>query len=367
MPKFGKNVFVILNVDSLKMKKEYDFVYLTNTPSFYKLNLCNEIARIRSVLIVLLGYGSEAVNTMLSESSRMRCDFVFLNEGEYTERNRIKVFVRLCKLMHKISYKKILYSGWMNVEFNLYSFFSPRQKNVLVCESSVFDTNFDGVKGWIKRRIVGRMRAVLPSGKPHAQLFEEIGFDGECNITGSVGIFNKGERRLKKDTTLKPLRYLYVGRLVDVKNIELLINVFNCNGLPLTIVGDGELRDKLKATANPNIHFIGFVNNEELGAVYQSHDIFILPSYYEPWGLVVEEALYWGLPVIVSDKVGSSIDMVKDLGTGLIFKSRDADSLQECIDRMEQKYDRFREAVMKIDWERRDADQVKAYTDLIPR
>ena len=345
----------------------YDFVYLTNTPSFDKLNLCNEITQTRSVLIVLLGYGSEAVNTMLSESSRMRCDFVFLNEGEYTERNRIKVFVRLCKLMRGIRCKKILFSGWMNGEFNLYSFFSPKNKNVLVCESSVFDTNFRGVKGWIKRMIVSRMETVLPSGKPHMQLFEEVGFDGECNMTGSVGIFNKGERLHTKESSQRPLRYMYVGRLVDVKNVELLIDVFNRNGLPLTIVGDGDLREKLKKMAKPNIRFLGFVNNEELGAVYQSHDIFILPSYYEPWGLVVEEALYWGLPVIVSDKVGSSIDMVKDLGTGLIFKSCDADSLQECIDRMEQKYDRFREAVMKIDWERRDADQVKVYTNLIPK
>lgn len=47
------------------MKKMYDFVYLTNTPSFYKLNLCNEIARTNSLLLVLYGYGSEAVNTIL--------------------------------------------------------------------------------------------------------------------------------------------------------------------------------------------------------------------------------------------------------------------------------------------------------------
>lgn len=349
------------------MRNEYDFVYLTNTPSFYKLNLCNEIARTHSLLIVLLGYGSEAVNTMLSQESRMRCDFIFLNEGEYTERNRVRVFLKLCRLMREIRYKKILYSGWMNGEFNLYSFFVPKHKNVLICESSVFDTNFQGIKGWIKRRIVRRMRAVLPSGKPHAQLFEDIGFDGECNITGSVGIFNKGERLIEKHTARRPLHYIYVGRLVDVKNTELLISVFNRNGLPLTIVGDGELREKLKKKANHNIRFAGFINNQELGAVYQAHEIFILPSYYEPWGLVVEEALYWGLPVIVSDKVGSSIDMVKDLDTGLIFKSRDADSLQKCIDRMEEEYDRFREAVMKIDWKQRDADQVKAYTDLIPK
>lgn len=349
------------------MKKEYDFVYLTNTPSFYKLNLCEEIARTHSFLIVLLGYGSEAVNTMLTGSTQLRCDFFFLNEGEYSERDRVRVFVRLWRLMRKIRCKKLIFSGWMNAEFNLYSFFSPRRRNAMVCESSVFDTDFQGTKGWVKRMIVGRMGAALPSGKPHARLFEEIGFKGECNITGSVGIFNKGERILSQEAPRRPLRHIYVGRLVDVKNVGLLIEVFNRNGLPLTIVGDGELREKLQAVAKPNIEFAGFVNNDELGMVYQAHDVFILPSYYEPWGLVVEEALYWGLPVIVSDKVGSSVDMVKELGTGLIFKSRDADSLQQCIDHMGREYDRFQEAVTRIDWRSRDASQVKAYTDLITR
>lgn len=348
------------------MRDNYDFVYLTNTPSFYKLNLCNEIARTHSVLVVLLGYGSEAVNTMLTESSQMRCDFIFLNEGDYAKRNRIRVFARLCALMRKIQYKKVLYSGWMNGEFNLFSFFVPKRKNVLVCESSIFDTNFEGIKGAVKRMIVSRMTAVLPSGKPHAQLFKDFGFEGTCNITGSVGIFNKGERIIDQDITQSPLRYLYVGRLVDVKNIKLLIEVFNQNKLPLTIVGDGELREKLKEQANSNIRFTGFVNNEKLGAIYQAHNVFILPSYYEPWGLVVEEALYWGLPVIVSDKVGSSVDMVKELDSGLVFRSKDAGHLQECIDHMGQEYARFRESVKKIDWKQRDAAQVKAYTDLIP-
>ena len=52
------------------MNTHYDFVYLTNTPSFYKLNLCNEIAKTHSLLLILYGYGSEAVNKELKASDK---------------------------------------------------------------------------------------------------------------------------------------------------------------------------------------------------------------------------------------------------------------------------------------------------------
>lgn len=348
-------------------KPEYDFIYLTNTPSFYKLNLCNEIARHRSVLLVLYGYGAEAVNTVLDDASKMRCDYVFLNTGDSNKRNKLKVLWNLVKLMRKTRCKKILYSGWMSPEYNLFSFFVPKKKNVLICESSVFDTNFFGLKGALKRAVVNRMGAVLPSGKPHAELFRRIGFKGHINITGSVGIFNKGQRQLKLQNSKSPLRYLYVGRLIDVKNVGLLIEAFNRNGKPLTIVGDGELAKNLKSKANNNIRFTGFIENSALGDVYQSHDVFILPSYYEPWGLVVEEALYWGLPVIVSDRVGSSIDMVKDLNTGLIFKSRDPESLIESIERIELDFPIYLDNVNRINWNEKDKRQVDAYLNLLER
>lgn len=347
------------------MKKEYDFVYLTNTPSFYKINLCNEIAKDKSVLLVLYGYGSEAVNTILDDASKIKCDYVFLNRGDSNNRNKFKIFMKLIKLMSNIRCKKILYAGWMAPEYNFFSVFSPRKKNVLVCESTIFDTDFYGLKGAVKRAVISRMGAVLPSGKPHAELFKRIGFNGKCNNTGSVGIFNKGVRTLRKQRVTSHLKYIYVGRLVDVKNVGLLIDAFNRNGKPLTIVGDGVMAEELKRKANPNIVFRGFVENESLGKVYQEHDVFILPSYYEPWGLVVEEALYWGLPVIVSNRVGSSIDMVKDLNTGVIFNSGEVEDLQRCVDVMEDEYERFLTNVNAIDWVEKDKRQVEAYLDLL--
>lgn len=346
------------------MKKMYDFVYMTNTPSFYKLNLCNEIAKTNSLLLVLYGYGSEAVNTILENNKSFNFDYYFINQGDSNTRSKLHTFIQLMRLMSSIQCKKVIYSGWMAPEYNLYSLFSSKCKNVMVCESSIFESSLKGIKGWVKRRIIGRMSCVLPSGKPHEELFRQIGYKGTVHLTGSVGIFHKGARK-ERTTPNHPLRYIYVGRLIDVKNVALLIEEFNRSGKPLTIVGQGVLETELKKQAKANITFTGFIDNNKLGDIYQAHDVFILPSKSEPWGLVVEEALYWGLPVIVSDKVGSSIDMVKDLHTGCIFQSENIDSLHEAILSLEANYATFKDAVWQIDWDERDKNQIRAYTSLI--
>lgn len=345
------------------MKREYDFVYLTNTPSFYKLNLCNEIAKTHSLLLVLYGYGAEAVNKDLSENNNYKFDIKFLHNGDSNKRNKLKVFFNLLSLMKSIKVKKVLYSGWLAPEYNMYSFISPKSKNVVINESTIWESTLSGLKGWIKRCIINRMGAALPSGAPHKELFTSTGYNGRINITGGVGLINKGIHKEHKPNT--PLKYIYVGRLIEVKNISLLIETFNKNGKPLTIVGKGELEEELKAKANNNITFIGFVDNEKLSKIYQSHDVFILPSTYEPWGLVVEEALYWGLPVIVSNKIGSSIDMVQRYNSGEIFQLSESNGLENAISKIESNYNEYKNNVISIDWEERTKEQVNAYTSLI--
>lgn len=346
-------------------KKTYDIVYLTNTPSFYKLNLCNEIAKTHSLLLVLQGRTKQAVNA--STDTDANYDTVYLYDGDMDERPKAKVFLNLLKLMRSITCKKILYSGWMAMEYNIYSFLSPREKNVVVCESSCYESHFGGVSGVIKKLIIGRMSSALPSGVPHARLFKEIGFKGDINITGGVGLFNKGVRTTNERGSKESYKYICVARLTPVKNLKFLIDVFNKNGRKLTIVGRGELEKELKSVAKENITFLGFVENEKMGEIYAQHDIFVLPSSVEPWGLVVDEALYWGLPVIVSDMVGANIDLVKNYSSGVIFDHKSEESLISALAEVERNYQMYITHVNQIDFNERDRKQIAAYNNLFDK
>ena len=83
---------------------------------------------------------------------------------------------------------------------------------------------------------------------------------------------------------------------------------------------------------NEKITFLGAKFNNDLIELYRNGHVLILPSSYEPWGLVVNEALSAGIPVIVSDKVGAAFDLVELPKTGFVFNS---EKTQELINAME--------------------------------
>jgi glycosyltransferase involved in cell wall biosynthesis len=133
---------------------------------------------------------------------------------------------------------------------------------------------------------------------------------------------------------------LFCGKLIAHKCPELLLEAFstvrNTTRCSLLFVGDGQLKRKLEESVSarniPNVHFVGFLNQTELPNAYASADLMVLPSSYkETWGLVVNEAMNFGLPVIVSDHVGCADDLVKNRVNGLVFESGNLEALVSCL------------------------------------
>ncbi len=131
-------------------------------------------------------------------------------------------------------------------------------------------------------------------------------------------------------------RFLYVGRIVDVKNIPVMLDAFvrafdNRSDVQLRIVGKGNMLAELSVeyASRKNIVFAGAKYGDVLIREYHDASALILPSSYESWGLVVNEAMAAGLPVIVSDQVGAAHDLVEGCDTGFVFPYRDADKLAE--------------------------------------
>jgi len=128
-----------------------------------------------------------------------------------------------------------------------------------------------------------------------------------------------------------------VGRLVNARQHgnHVLTNAATAGSAilkpVLLMVGDGALKPELEALADevaPGlVKFLGFRNQTELPALYDLCDLFVLPSIFEPWGLVVNEVMNAGKPVIVSDKVGSGSDLVRPGVNGDVFRAGDVDDL----------------------------------------
>jgi glycosyltransferase involved in cell wall biosynthesis len=100
----------------------------------------------------------------------------------------------------------------------------------------------------------------------------------------------------------------------------------------LVLAGDGPLRAQLEAEASAlgvatRVRFLGFVNQSQLPAVYKSADLMVLPSAYEPFAVVVNEAMCCGCPVIASDRVGAARDLIAPVCPEFIFPCGDVDVL----------------------------------------
>jgi glycosyltransferase involved in cell wall biosynthesis len=137
-------------------------------------------------------------------------------------------------------------------------------------------------------------------------------------------------------------RFLYVGRLSIEKGLHDLFEAFcvlykRLPGARLDLVGAGPLADELKrrVTTLKMAHAISFLGSkglEEIAVLFQASTALVLPSHSEPWGLVVNEALSYGCPVVVSSACGCVPDLVREGITGYAFEAGNVDDLVKAMD-----------------------------------
>lgn len=140
---------------------------------------------------------------------------------------------------------------------------------------------------------------------------------------------------------------LYFSRIIPRKGLDILIKAFKTlgskmGGVRLLIAGDGEFRPFCENLAQElnlkNIKFLGSVPFEKAVYYYAMSDVFVLPSCLrgqsEGWGLVINEAMSMGKPIITTDAVGAAYDLVKNGVNGYVVKNGDVDDLYNALKRV---------------------------------
>ncbi|MGB8325411.1 MAG: glycosyltransferase family 4 protein, partial [Candidatus Acidiferrum sp.] len=151
----------------------------------------------------------------------------------------------------------------------------------------------------------------------------------------------KDSSAARRDLDL-PSRYiLFVGRLVQEKGVFELLRAYATldhslrRQIGLVFVGDGpcraELQQQASAVTDGTIKFPGFAQREQLPAYYALAEMFVLPTYTDTWGLVVNEAMACGLSVIVSRVAGCASDLIQENWNGLLIDPKDISSLNSAM------------------------------------
>ncbi len=130
----------------------------------------------------------------------------------------------------------------------------------------------------------------------------------------------KMRERLLNGRDPDSLLCLFVGRLANEKRIDLLLEVARLEGVALTIIGDGALRDELEDLfADTNTFFTGYLIGEELAQAFASADVFTFTGENETFGQVIQEAMASGLPPVVVNS-GGAPDVIEDGESGMVIE-----------------------------------------------
>ena len=127
---------------------------------------------------------------------------------------------------------------------------------------------------------------------------------------------------------------LSLGYLRDVKGIDFLIEAFSeieHEDVRLVVAGDGNKREELERQAerDDRISFVGYVEGDTKAAYYSEADIFVLPTLHDPWGLVLNESMHYGLPVITTNAAAGAEHLVR--GNGIVVPPKDPHALGNAL------------------------------------
>jgi glycosyltransferase involved in cell wall biosynthesis len=187
---------------------------------------------------------------------------------------------------------------------------------------------------WI-RHFVSHSDLCLAYGTRAARELQRLGV-APAAIRCVPNAVPRGEPSTTRRRPNHPVRFLFVGQLIPRKGVAELLEAFS--QLPegeLYVAGDGPLRDLVTQTGESGrVTYLGHVDRSELQQLYADADVLMLPSRYEVWGLVINEALEHGLPVIATQAVGAVDDLVRGGVNGYVTRTGEVDELREAMARI---------------------------------
>ena len=246
------------------------------------------------------------------------------------------------------------YFDWAQILLMIYA----RQKGVKIVmssESSSMDNNRSKIKENIKSWIVNRADTFFCFGKTSADYLISLGVKPDQIAVNNAAVIdeeviksNYDEAKLKLRTVpeLKSenRNFVFVGRLAPEKNLEILVKAFiqiqkeipEAQNWGLYFVGNGpslpDLEALVKESSFPQqIRFTGGLPWYKVPEWLAKSDVLVLPSLSEPWGLVVNEAMVCGMPVIVSKNCGCTDDLLNDGTNGFIFDPNQQRDLETAL------------------------------------
>lgn len=256
----------------------------------------------------------------------------------------------LALILQKVLAEKpdiIVSPGWLHKPYRQLAF-DPALKDTKFIMG--MDTPWQGT--WrqrlaplLLRSYIKRMAHVVVTGERSWQYAKHLGVDEARIHKGMYGIDYKSWSKLlsERQQTDWPKSFLFVGRYVPVKAIDVLVAAYQkyrpqvSDPWPLICCGKGELADLLNH--QPGITNKGFIQPDEMHVLWKQAGAFILPSLFDPWPLSIVEAAAAGLPIVCTNVCGSAVEVVRSWNNGLVISENNVEQLTASLLTIHQQYD----------------------------
>lgn len=343
----------------MKPKAIYFYQYLPP----WRIDVFNEIAKHYDLTIVFTDAESEGFtyNRSLLLSKLKDIKTIFLNNGFKIGTRPVRFGIyKIIKnikpdiiFSHEYSPTSILVALYRKLKFFKYKYVITTSDNLKMAE------DVKGVKSFFRSYVLNRADGIVVYSDSVKKWYETHFPNLQVEICPNI---QNPNTLLKYRTDFKPIieEYykkfglkdekvmLFVGRLVHVKGLDLLLNALSKTptDYKLVIVGEGTLENDLKKQTkdlgiSDKVIFAGGYSGAKLYAWYDIANFFILPSRYEPFGAVVNEALIYGCPVIASKYMGA-IDFINNTN-GVLFDPLDEEEFISTLNNAYSKYDAAKE------------------------
>lgn len=246
---------------------------------------------------------------------------------------------KLSKFVEDIDPDRIVICGWHLKAFREVAKYSSKNRRRLIL---AMDTPWKGsirqyLGKFLLKSFLSKFDTVVVAGERTFQYARYLGFaDGNIKrgvYAADLNAFAKCYSKRKMHDW--PRSFLFVGRLTHGKGIPELLEAYSNyrskvdQPWNLIVCGAGELEHEIKTVGG--VDYRGFIQPDQLPECFMECGAFVLPSRYEPWGVVVAEACGAGLPVICTESVNSAIDLVRPYYNGITVGTQNVEQLQDAM------------------------------------
>lgn len=329
----------------------------------YKAIIFNELQKIISqnpddelLVVQIASVEKSRVNLGDSDLSIHQYPYRLLHEGTLEEVGLGKRILGIIKAIREFKPTVVNLTGYYDLASWAILFYCKINgiKTVLSNESTAGDHTRNSIKEFIKSLIIKQFDGFFNFGTLSKDYLLSLGGNPKQmlvnrNCVDNLAIRNIYEKSIinriseQKKLGLCSKNFIFVGRLIDYKNLFHFLEAFESaqkstnQDWGIIILGDGELKNDLQSfVIEKNIQKVSFqqgVSWQQVPEYLALSNVLVLPSYSEPWGLVVNEAMACGLPVLVSEKCGCAIDLVQNDGNGFTFSPKNLEEFTHLLEK----------------------------------